>query len=84
MFFSKRYALLIGQNRCVLSSKLNINADLKERIECLQSRNNAIKFICLFADDGYFISNDEGMEWGDIILGLDTELLKMARWKILP
>jgi len=55
------YALLFGQNECVLSS--NLNEDLEERIEHLQSQNKAIKFIRLFADDDYFISDDEGTDW---------------------
>jgi len=61
------YAILIGQNECILSS--NLNNDLKERVERLQNQNKAIKFIRLFAADGYFISDDEGTESGNVAFG---------------
>jgi len=58
------YALLFGRNECVLSS--NLPEDLKQRIEHLKSQNKAIKFIRLFAHHGYYISDDEGTDWGNL------------------
>ena len=55
------YAILQGRNGYRLS--YSIDADLESRMERIHTRNKSINFIRLFANGGYFISDDEGSEW---------------------
>jgi len=44
----------------------NLNNKLLQRVKGLNSRNKRIKLIRLFANNGFFISDDEGMQWGAV------------------
>jgi len=74
---SETYALLIGQNGHSLSS--NLNDCLAQRIERLHNQSKTIKFIRLFANDGYFISDEEGMESINVGEHCESELLEAGQ-----
>ncbi len=44
----------------------NLNNKLLQRVKGLNSRNKRIKFVRLFANNGFFISDDEGTQWGAV------------------
>jgi len=60
---SETYAVL-HQTGAVFSS--NLNDKLLKRVKRLVSRHKRIKFIRLFANNVFFISDDEGTQWSGV------------------
>jgi hypothetical protein len=59
--YDNHWALIQGRNGYWLSP--GINEELKQRIELINKKNGSVKFLRLFADNGYFISDSDGTEW---------------------
>jgi len=57
----------------------NLSHKLQQRVQRLVSRNKRVKFIRLFANNGFFISDDEGTLWGGIGTHCTNELREAAR-----
>lgn len=54
------YVFLSGRNGYSASG---VDSGLSSRMQRINKRNSAINFVRIFADEGYFISDDEGTEW---------------------
>jgi len=68
LFGSTEYGMetyaILGLNGSLFSRNLSDN--LMKRVKGLHSQNKRIKFIHLFANNAFFISDDEGMQWGAV------------------
>ena len=60
--YDNRWALIQGSNGSWFSHGINDN--LEKRIELVRKKRGTVKFLRLFADNEYFISDSEGTQWG--------------------